>query len=73
MTQPNDIIRGERPRPPTHTMSVNFTVQGGHTHLRIWTGPVGRGRGLAGNLVMTNEEFEAWKDGRLQIVFSEAP
>ena len=57
----------------THTMRVHFDEQGGtHTHLHIWTGKTGFTLGKAGTLTVTNEEFAAWKEGKLKFEFIEA-
>ena len=57
------------PKTKTHNMFVYFEVLGTHTHLHIWTGELGTSRGKAGNLVMTNAEFEAWRNGSMQITY----
>ena len=53
----------------THSMVIYFEVLGSHTHMNIWTGEVNTTRGKAGNLVMTNAEFEAWRNGSMQITY----
>lgn len=36
---------------------VVYKVAGGHTHMRVWAGSRAGSLGLAGELVMLNEEF----------------
>jgi hypothetical protein len=43
------------------TFRAYWKVAGGHTHIVVFTGRKGFTLGKAGELVMTNEEFEAWK------------
>jgi hypothetical protein len=50
-------------------MKIYYIVQGGHTHMSIFTGSE-TNRGKAGTLTMTNEEFEAWKNGTMTLDFS---
>lgn len=48
-----------------YSMRITYQVLGGHTHVSIWTGKAGYTHGKAGNIVMTNEEFTAWKNGTI--------
>jgi hypothetical protein len=50
-------------------MKIYYMTQGGHTHMSIFTGTE-TNRGKAGTLTMTNEEFEAWKNGGMTLDFS---
>ena len=56
-----------------YKMRVYFQVLGGHTHLNIFTGRnIENGTlGKAGAMCMTNEEFTAWKSGRINLEFVE--
>jgi hypothetical protein len=44
---------------------------GGHTHMAVFSGLAGKQVGKAGDLCMTNEEFEAWKNATAQLEFVE--
>jgi hypothetical protein len=52
-------------------MRVYYSVRGGHVHVRIFVGKAYEGAtlGKAGNLCLTNEEFQAWKAGSLNLQF----
>lgn len=39
-----------------------YKVQGAHTHMRVFSGTEERGRGKAGDLCMTNEEFDGFRE-----------
>lgn len=41
---------------------IYYQQQGGHTHMRVFSGFEGLTRGKAGNLCMTNEEFAAFRE-----------
>lgn len=41
---------------------IYFEEQGGHTHMRVFSGIDGKQRGKAGDLCMTNEEFAAFRN-----------
>lgn len=53
----------------TYSMRVVWKVEGGHTHCAIFTGQTHYTHGMAGIFTMTNEEFEAWKNGAMKIEF----
>lgn len=55
----------------TFQMRVYYEVQGSHTHIKIFCGPIGRTLGNAGKLVLSNEEFEAWKRDQMTMEFIE--
>jgi len=55
------------------TIRIYWKRLGGHTHMRVFSGDLGRTLGKAGDLVMTNEEFDAWRFGRHAIEFIEEP
>lgn len=54
-------------------MRVYHERRGGHTHIKVFTGQSDTMRdatlGLAGNLVMTNEEFETWQNKNILLQF----
>ena len=52
-------------------MRVYHQQLGGHTHIKIFTGrAIENGTlGKAGDLVMTNEEFEQWRNGTIELEF----
>jgi hypothetical protein len=53
-------------------MRIYAKRQGGHTHLRIFIGPKNSvSYGCAGEFIVRNEEFEAWRDGRISVEFRE--
>ena len=54
-----------------YTIRVYFEVLGGHTHMHIRVGKTGCTLGGAGDIVMTNEEFEAWRMGKARVEFVE--
>lgn len=45
-----------------YAMRVSYEVLGGHTHMRVRTGVHNCTLGVSGDLCMTNEEFNAWRD-----------
>jgi hypothetical protein len=49
----------------SYIMRVRWKELGGHTHMQIFTGREGGTLGKAGDLTFTNEEFRAWKDGKM--------
>jgi hypothetical protein len=55
--------------PQAYLLRIYFKTLGGHTHLRVFTGKGKFSRGKAGDLTMTNAEFEAWKSGRIGLEF----
>jgi hypothetical protein len=59
----------------TYIVRVFHTQLGGHTHVRILTGHLNlinnASLAYAGKLVMTNEEFAAWKAGTALMQFVE--
>lgn len=55
-----------------YTIRVYYRVLGGHTHIRVFTGKTGFTLGKAGDLCMTNEEFEAWKNNVANCEFLES-
>ena len=58
--------------PPKYSMRIYFDRAGGHTHMNIWTGPIGRTHGKAGDLCLTNDEFEEWQKGNIKMEFKNA-
>lgn len=50
-----------------YAMRIYYKVMGGHTHVSIWTGKHGfpNSFGKAGDICMTNEEFEAWQSRQI--------
>lgn len=50
---------------------IYYQVLGGHTHMRVFVGTEGKKLGLAGELCMTNDEFEALKLGTAKLEFVE--
>lgn len=53
------------------TIRIYWKRLGGHTHMRVFSGDLGGTLGKAGDLGMTNEEFDAWRFGRHAIEFIE--
>jgi hypothetical protein len=53
----------------THQMKIYFSLLGEHAHLRVFTGKLDGTMGLAGTLVMSISEFDAWRAGNLELVF----
>jgi len=45
------------------TLGIQGEVLGGHTHFRLFVGDTSGSRGLAGNLIMRNEEFDLFIKG----------
>jgi hypothetical protein len=56
-----------------YTMRVVFEVLGGHTHITIATGKFGGQTGKCGEIIMTNEEFQAWREGQMVMQWEEKP
>jgi hypothetical protein len=54
------------------TVKFIYNVEGGHTRVLIRAGKKGGTLGLCGEIKMTNEEFEAFKNAKAEIVFAEA-
>ena len=53
-------------------MRIYAKRQGDHTHLRIFIGQKNSvSYGSAGEFIVRNEEFEAWRDGRISVEFRE--
>lgn len=50
-------------------MKITYRILGGHTHISIFTGKNYLGK--AGDICMTNEEFEAWKNNTIKLEFVE--
>lgn len=61
----------EGAEPKRYGMKVLYNILGGHTHCMVWIGPLGGTYGKAGNITMTNEEFEAWHLDRMSIQWEE--
>jgi hypothetical protein len=58
--------------PDNYAMRIYYDEQGGHTHLQIFAGKKeAPSFGCAGTIVLRNEEFAAWKDGRIKVQFLE--
>jgi len=53
----------------SYQMKVKYEILGGHTHIAIFTGKYEGTCGKAGDLCMTNEEFEAWRTGQISMQF----
>lgn len=54
-----------------YTMRIYYEVLGGHTHITIWTEPRNGQVGKCGDIIMTNEEFQAWQSGAIRLEFFE--
>jgi hypothetical protein len=52
-------------------IKVVYEKLDGHTHMAIFSGPVDGQLGKAGDLCMTNEEFEEWENGSIKLAFVE--
>lgn len=52
-------------------MKVYYKVLDGHTHITIFTGKLGTTLGCAGDITMTNEEFDSWKNNQVLLEFTE--
>lgn len=50
-------------------LQIVYETLGGHTHMAIFSGTEGFMLGKAGDLCLTNEEFEAWKNNTAQLEF----
>jgi hypothetical protein len=59
--------------PSKYAMRVYFQVLGGHTHFSIWTGKKDCTLGKSVDIgCMTNEEFNAWRQGSAWMEFVNA-
>ena len=60
-TRGEPFLSSEHPEHPEITFGLRLTRQTGapHTTVGVWSGPLA-GRGFSGNLVMRNEEAEAF-------------
>jgi hypothetical protein len=47
------------------TMRVYWQLRGAHVHCDVFMGNQGRTLGRCGDLCMTEEEFEAWKNAAI--------
>jgi len=57
------------PAQMNYCMRVLYEPRGEHTHMRIYIGQTDTTLALAGELVMRNEEFAAWKQYLLRTEF----
>jgi hypothetical protein len=64
----HQIVRDQK-----YMLRIHYAVRGDHTHFSIFTGKIDFTLGLAGEVCMTNEEFEAFMHGTAFMEFVESP
>jgi hypothetical protein len=52
-----------------YTIRLRYRILGGHTHIKIYSGKTGGTLGCAGDFIMTNDEFQAWKERNVILEF----